>query len=141
MQKDMSETAPATDGRIRLVVVGAHLSGMPLNHELAGLGAVLLRADTTAPVYRLFALAEGKPGLLRVAAGGAAIAVELWTLDAAGFGRFVNAIPAPLSIGKVQLSDSSSESGFLVEHAAIAGARDITSFGGWREFRRTLQIA
>ncbi|WP_342593632.1 allophanate hydrolase-related protein [Ancylobacter gelatini] len=141
MQNDMSKTAPATDGPIRLVVVGAHLSGMPLNHELASLGAELVRADTTAPVYRLFALPEGKPGLLRVTAGGAAISVELWTLSAAAFGRFVNAIPAPLSIGKVQLSDGSAESGFLVEHAAIVTARDITSFGGWREFRQTLQIA
>jgi allophanate hydrolase len=123
---------------IALAVVGAHLSGMPLNGELKAAGARFLQATATAPDYRLFALAgtsPPKPGLLRVAAGtGAAIEVELWALSAAAFGRFVAAVPPPLSIGTLRLSDGREAKGFLVEAAATDGARDISRFGGWRAY-------
>jgi allophanate hydrolase len=129
--------APRRD-EIALAVVGAHLSGMPLNGELKALGARFLQATTTAPDYRLFALAgtsPPKPGLLRVGVGeGGAIEVELWALSAAAFGRFVAAVPPPLSIGTLRLSDRRDAKGFLAEAAATAGARDITRFGGWRAY-------
>jgi allophanate hydrolase len=127
--------APRRD-EIALAVVGAHLSGMPLNGELKALGARFLAATTTAPDYRLFALASPpKPGLLRVAAGeGGAIEIELWALSAAAFGRFVAAVPPPLSIGTLRLADGRDAKGFLAEAGATAGARDITRFGGWRAY-------
>jgi allophanate hydrolase len=128
----------AANGEIPIAVVGAHLSGMPLNGELRSLGARLLVTTTTAPDYRLYALAgtaPAKPGMLRVADGaGAAIELEIWALPAEAFGRFVAAVPAPLSIGTIKLGDGRTVKGFLVEPAAVAGARDITSFGGWRTF-------
>jgi allophanate hydrolase len=110
---------------------------MPLNGELKALGARFLAATTTAPDYRLFALAgtsPPKPGLLRVAAAGAAIEVELWALSAAAFGRFVAAVPPPLSIGTLRLADGREAKGFLVEAAATDAARDISRFGGWRAY-------
>ena len=129
--------APAT-GEIPLAVVGAHLGGMPLNGELKSLGARLLESALTAADYRLYALAgtrPAKPGLLRVAPdAGAAIEVEIWALPAEPYGRFVAAVPAPLSIGTIRLADGRTMKGFLVEAAAVAGARDISSFGGWRAF-------
>jgi allophanate hydrolase len=129
---------------IALAVVGAHLSGMPLNGELKALGARFLQATTTTPDYRLFALAgttPAKPGLLRVAAGaGAAIEVELWALSAAAFGRFVNAIPPPLSIGTLRLADGREAKGFLVEAAVTEGARDISRFGGWRAYVAAAEV-
>ena len=129
--------APAT-GEIPLAVVGAHLGGMPLNGELKSLGARLLESALTAADYRLYALAgtrPAKPGLLRVAPdAGAAIEVEIWALPAEPYGRFVAAVPAPLSIGTIRLADGRTVQGFLVESAAVAGARDISSFGGWRAF-------
>jgi len=125
-------------GEIAIAVVGAHLSGMPLNGELTSLGGRFLEKTATAPDYRLFALAgttPPKPGLLRVAAGqGAAIEIEIWALPTAGFGRFVAAIPGPLSIGTLALADGRSVKGFLVEAEAVAGAQDISGFGGWRAF-------
>ena len=125
-------------GEVAVAVVGAHLSGLPLNDELRSLGARLLETAMTAPDYRLYTLADTrppKPGMLRVAAGeGAALALEVWALRADAFGRFVAAVPPPLSIGTVRLADGRTVKGFLVEPAAIAGARDITSFGGWRNF-------
>jgi len=123
---------------IALAVVGAHLSGMPLNAELKALGARFLEASATAPDYRLFALAGAnppKPGLLRVAAGeGASIELELWALSAAAFGRFVAAVPPPLAIGTLRLKDGRAVKGFLVEAAATDGARDLSRFGGWRAY-------
>ncbi len=129
------ETMPQ-DG-IEIVVIGAHLSGMPLNRDLVALGGTFRRAIDTAPDYRLYALPGGppaRPGLVRVAEGGAAIAAEAWSLPPAGFGRFVDTIPAPLGIGRVRLADGTAPAGFLCEPAGLTGARDITHFGGWRRF-------
>jgi allophanate hydrolase len=127
-----------TNGEVAIVVVGAHLSGLPLNGELRALGGRLLEAAKTAPDYRLYALdgtTPPKPGLLRVDSGkGASIEIEIWALTLESFGRFVDAIPAPLSIGTIKLSDGLGVKGFLLEAAATAGARDISSFGGWRKF-------
>ncbi|MEA2904254.1 MAG: allophanate hydrolase [Alphaproteobacteria bacterium] len=138
-QPPLAELPPANHaGEIPIAVVGAHLSGLPLNGELRILGGRLLETTTTAADYRLFALAgtnPPKPGLLRVADGeGAGVQVEVWTLPTAGFGRFVAAVPAPLSIGTIRLAGGRTVKGFLVEAQAVAGARDISSFGGWRAF-------
>jgi allophanate hydrolase len=123
---------------VPLAVVGAHLSGMPLNGELRAHQARFVAATATAPDYRLYALpgtTPPKPGLLRVAAGhGSAIAVEVWAMPPGPFGRFTAAVPPPLSIGSVRLADGRMVKGFLVEAEAVNGARDISGFGGWREF-------
>ncbi len=125
-------------GEIALAVVGAHLSGMPLNGELRSAGARLLATTKTAPHYRLFALAgtkPAKPGLIRVKNGaGASVEVEVWALTDVAFGRFVATVPPPLSIGTLELADGHGVKGFLVEGEAVEGARDITSYGGWRAF-------
>jgi allophanate hydrolase len=125
-------------GEVALAVVGAHLSGMPLNNELRARHARLLDVTRTAPDYRLFALpntAPPKPGLLGVAPGtGSAIEVEVWALPYEGFGRFVADVPPPLAIGTLTLADGRRVKGFLVEAEATVGARDISDLGGWRAF-------
>lgn len=127
---------------IEIVVVGAHLSGLPLNHELTARGGVLRRAAVTAPCYRLYALAGGpprRPGLLRVAEGtGFAIAAEVWALPPEGFATFVAAIPPPLCIGTLRLADGTAPKGFLVEPEGLQGAEEISRFGGWRAFLAAL---
>lgn len=128
--------ASAPPGTIELAVVGAHLSGMALNHELASRGASFVRAVPTEAAYRLFALPGGppeRPGLVRVDAG-AAIDTEVWALTAAAFGDFVAKIPPPLSIGTLRLADGTAVKGFLCETIATDGARDISAFGGWRGY-------
>jgi allophanate hydrolase len=126
------------DGEIPIAVVGAHLSGMPLNGELREAGGRFVEQGTTAAHYRLYALAgtkPPKPGLLRVRNGaGVAIEVEIWALSESAFGRFVAAVPQPLSIGTLELDGGRRVKGFLVEAEAVADARDISSFGGWRAF-------
>lgn len=121
---------------IEVLVVGAHLRGQPLNHQLVASGGSFVRAVRTAPDYRLFALdtVPPKPGLARVAEGGAAIEGEVWRLPAAGFGGFVAALPQPMGIARTHLDDGSSVAGFLCEMIALDGAADITEFGGWRAY-------
>ena len=136
MQSSVRQAGTSSD-EITIAVVGAHLSGMALNSELRVLGGRMLEATTTAPDYKLYALhtVPPKPGMLRVDAGaGSSIKLELWALSAAAFGKFVAAIPPPLGIGMVRLADGRGVKGFIVEPAAISGARDISSFGGWRAF-------
>ena len=130
--------ARAAPGRIELAVVGAHLSGLPLNRELIALGGVFVREVETTSDYRLFALPNTtppKPGLLRVAGGeGASIKAEVWSLDPSGFGQFVSAIPSPLGIGTLTFTDGTNCKGFLAEAEALKGAKDVSTFGGWRAF-------
>ena len=132
------ENAVAAGDEIELVVVGAHLSGMPLNGELVRAGGRYLRSVNTTPDYRLSVLPDQqvqKPGLERVRRGeGASIEVEVWSLPERQFAQFVAAIPAPLGIGTILLADGTAPKGFLVESVAVDSAEDISSFGGWRSY-------
>ena len=125
-----------------VAVVGAHLSGMPLNSQLTERGAKLLEATHTAPHYKLYALpgtVPPKPGLLRTAEGeGAAIAIEIWEMPLTHYGSFVALIPAPLGIGTLSLDDGRQVQGFLCEPLALEGAQDITHLGGWRAYMQSL---
>ncbi|KPQ27552.1 MAG: allophanate hydrolase [Marinobacter excellens HL-55] len=122
---------------VQVAVVGAHLSGMPLNTQLTERRARLLEQTTTTPNYRLFALPNTtppKPGLQRVEDDGKPIVLEVWEMAASEFGSFVDLIPAPLGIGNVELADGRWVNGFICEGYGFNGARDVTEFGGWRAF-------
>ncbi|MEW6165030.1 MAG: allophanate hydrolase [Pseudomonadota bacterium] len=130
---EMLEGLPS--GQVRVAVVGAHLSGLPLNFQLTERGARLVAVTQTAPKYRFYALPDGKrPGLIQVERDGAAIACEVWEMPAEKFGSFVAGIPAPLGIGKLELTDGTVVNGFICEGLGVADARDITSYGGWRNW-------
>ncbi len=128
---------------VKIAVVGAHLSGMPLNGQLVERGATLWAATETAPHYQFFALAgtvPPKPGLVRVpSCTGARIAVEVWDMPLEHYGSFVAMIPAPLGIGTLELADGGSVQGFLCEALATQGAQDISHHGGWRAYMASLQ--
>lgn len=135
---EASRVAPPETDEIPLVVVGAHLSGLPLNHQLVDLGARKLHATRTSREYKLYALPgtrPAKPGLVHEPGfDGPGLDVEVWSLSPDAFGRFAAAIPAPLGIGKIALEGGSCVSGFLCEAHAVAGAEDITRYGGWRAY-------
>lgn len=137
------ETKPATPATtVRLAVVGAHLTGMPLNHQLTSRDAVFVERCRTASSYQLYALANTtppKPGLVKAMTAGAPIEVELWDVPVDRFGSFVAEIPAPLGIGSLELEDGRVVKGFICEPIGIQGARDITSFGGWRAYLASLK--
>ena len=123
-----------------LVVVGAHLSGAPLNHELTGCGALLAGPVRTAPCYRLYALRTdpAKPGLVRVLSDGRHIEGEKWLLPPHALGFFLAALPAPMALGRIALEDGTSCTGFLCEPYVLAEAVDITHHGGWRAYLSAL---
>jgi allophanate hydrolase len=128
----------ADDGCLLLAVVGAHLSGQPLNPQLTERRATLVRAARTAPSYRLYALAgtqPAKPGLVRRdEGGGASIGVEVWAVPLEEFGSFIAGVRSPLAIGQIDLDDGTRVHGFLCEAWAVEGATDISAFGGWRAY-------
>ncbi len=130
----IGEPPPGQTGSgVEVVVVGAHLEGQPRNRRLAALGAALVEQTTTASTYRLWALPDGeRPALERVSNGGVAIDVEVWALEQRALGSLVAALGPPLAIGTVELVDGRALRGFVVEAGGLAGATDITAYGGWR---------
>ena len=126
-------------GCVEVAVVGAHLSGEPLNYQLIEHGARLIKTCRTATDYRLYALTStvpAKPGLVRDPSfRGSGIELEIWAMPEDRFGHFVAAIPAPLGIGSIRLDDGDEVKGFVCEPHALSGATEITHFGGWRAYR------
>jgi allophanate hydrolase len=127
---------------VRVAVVGAHLSGMPLNWQLSERGAWREQIVQSAASYRLYALPETqppKPGMLRVAAGeGSAITMEVWRMPVENFGSFVALIAAPLGIGSIELENGTFVQGFVCEQWAVADALDVSRFGGWKAYVASL---
>ena len=133
---------PAVRQTIAIAVVGAHLSGMPLNGQLLERGARLAQTISTAPRYRLHALpgtVPPKPGLVRAAGPGHAIEVEVWEMPAAHVGSFLALVRAPLCLGSIELADGRWVHGFLCEAHAVADAPDVSAFGGWRRYLQSNQ--
>jgi allophanate hydrolase len=127
----------AVPDRINIVACGAHMEGLPLNHQLTERGATLVRRMHTAPGYRLYALggsSAGRPGMVRDASTDAAIEVEVWTMPIARLGSFMKLIPAPLGLGTIELADGSRECGFICEQYGLEGASEVTHLGGWRRY-------
>ncbi|NHB59009.1 allophanate hydrolase [Acinetobacter sp. 194] len=127
---------------IKLAVVGAHLTGMPLNFQLITRSGTLIKKTKTAPKYKLFALKNTtppKPGLQCVTQLGKSIDVEVWDIPLAKFGEIVAEVPAPLGIGNVQLEDGTWVKGFICEAYALQDATDISHFGGWRDYIASIQ--
>ncbi len=135
-------TSPVPPGCTLVAVVGAHLSGMPLNGQLTERGAKLMRTTRTAMHYKFYALPgtkPPKPGLVRGGSGvGTGIEVEVWAMPTEHYGSFVALVPSPLSIGTLTLADGSTVQGFLCEPFAVESGQEITHLGGWRNYMATL---
>ncbi|KAJ5485671.1 hypothetical protein N7539_005659 [Penicillium diatomitis] len=135
-------TAPASAENMLLAVVGAHLSGFPLNRDLLSRGATLDLVTTTAKCYKLYALptqgAVPKPGLQRVAEGGNSIEVEVWRMPLSLMGSFLSTVAPPLGIGSIEMIDGRWVHGFICEPIGFKNAVDITAFKGWRPYIQSL---
>ncbi|MCL6230434.1 allophanate hydrolase [Acinetobacter amyesii] len=133
-------SAPSAQ-HFRVAVVGAHLTGMPLNFQLTSRQAVHVETTTTSADYALYALpgtVPPKPGLARQESG-QKIIVELWDIPKARFGEFVAEIPTPLGMGNIELADGRWVKGFICEPYGLNGAKNISEFGGWRAYIQSLQ--
>jgi len=123
-----------------MVVVGAHLSGMPLNYQLSDISATLHSSTKTASTYRLYDVSKTstevpRPGLIKVTEEpGDSIEVEVWNVPVEHYAKFLENVKPPLAIGNVELEDGSVVKGFVCEGYGIKGAKDITSHGSWRKY-------
>jgi gamma-glutamylcyclotransferase (GGCT)/AIG2-like uncharacterized protein YtfP len=119
---------------LRLAVNGTLMRGLELNQTLVAVGATFVRETTTAPAYRLWSIGDRHPAMIRVAAGGSAVAVEVWAVPPEGLAEILLREPPGLSIGKVRLEDGEEVLGVLGEPILVEGQREITSYGGWRAY-------
>lgn len=141
MLPDLERDTSDDNAYTQIVVCGAHMQGLPLNHQLTDRGATLVEQCQSSAHYKLVALPGGppkRPGMLRVNENGNAIAVEAWRISVDQLGSFLQGIPPPLGLGKVELYDGRWETGFICEGFAEQGAEDISHLGGWRAYMKTL---
>jgi len=112
---------------IPLAVFGAHLRGQPLTWQLTGRGARWSHSISTAPSYRLVQLATSppKPGLLRDSLAGKTIRGEIWNVPAAALGDFLAELPAPMTLGSVELSTGEWVPGFVCDLEAAQAGRPL----------------
>jgi allophanate hydrolase len=127
---------PLQDSFMSIAVCGAHMEGLPLNHQLLDRGGRFVRKAKTAARYRLFALPgePARPGLVRDSSGGGSIELEIWTLRSHEVASFIEGIPAPLGLGKIELEGGATVTGFMCESYGTDGAVEITPLGGWRPY-------
>jgi gamma-glutamylcyclotransferase (GGCT)/AIG2-like uncharacterized protein YtfP len=123
--------------RVELAVNGTLMRGLELNPNLLNAGAMFIEETATEPAYRLWSIDDRHPAMIRVAEGGAAIAVEVWSIPAEGLASILLAEPAGLSIGKVKLAGGREVLGVLGEPILCEGKPEITSHGGWRAYVAT----
>jgi len=126
----------ASTEAVLLAVNGTLMRGLELNPNLLAASATFVRETKTAPVYRLWSIADRHPAMMRVATGGVAVTVEVWAVPPAGLASILLKEPPGLSIGKATLADGEEVLGVLGEPILCEGHREITSFGGWREYLR-----
>jgi len=119
---------------VLLAVNGTLMRGLELNGNLLAVGASFVREARTAPAYRLWSIDDRHPAMIRVAAGGASIALEVWAVPAAGLATILLQEPPGLCIGKVRLADGQETLGVLGEPALCEGTCEITEHGGWRAY-------
>ncbi len=123
-------------------VCGAHMQGLPLNHQLTTRGAYFVKRARTTADYRLYALSGGppyRPGLVRVEREGQQIDLEVWAMPESQWGTFMANIPSPLCLGQIQLEGGEAVTGFLCERYVTVSAKDISCFGGWRSYLASAQ--
>jgi hypothetical protein len=122
---------------IQIAVCGAHMSGLPLNHQLTELNASFVKATKTAKGYRLYDIPgkiPARPGMVREQSSESTLELEVWSMPLENFGAFMVQIASPLCIGSVLLEDESVVYGFLCESDYLIGAKEITQYGGWRGY-------
>lgn len=123
---------------VNLAVNGTLMRGLELNRNLQAIAAVFVREATTAAVYKLWSIDDRYPAMVRVATGGSAIALEIWSIPVTGLSQILQQEPPGLCIGKVLLADGEEVLGVLAEAVVCAGKREITQWGGWRAYMAEL---
>jgi allophanate hydrolase len=135
VEQPQSKPATAT-----LALVGAHMSGLPLNHLVAARGGRLVRRARTDSGYRMMRVPGAgvpRPGLVSGEGPADGFGVELWELPLQTLGSLAAELSPPLRFGQLRLADGTSVLGYLGDDVALSSAEDISGFGGWRSYRES----
>lgn len=126
---------------VLLAVNGTLMRGLELEQNMIQAGARFLKEARTVPQYRLWSIADTHPAMVRVSEGeqGISVALEVWEVPAAGVASILMGEPAGLSIGKVCLQSGETVLGVIGEPALVKGQKDISAYGGWREYLNAVQ--
>ena len=131
------QTRPAA---ATLALVGAHMSGLPLNHLVSARGGRLVRRARTDSGYRMMRVPGAgvpRPGLVSGQGPADGFGVELWELPLQTLGALAAELSPPLRFGQLRLSDGTSVLGYLGDDAGLSSAEDISEYGGWRAYRES----
>jgi hypothetical protein len=120
-----------------LAVNGTLMRGLELNDNLQQVGAVFGSEIETAPIYRLWSIGDRHPAMIRVSTGGRSIELEIWSVPLAGLAKILQQEPAGLCVGKIKLADNREVLGVLGEPFLCEGQKEITEFGGWRNYMKS----
>ena len=127
---------------VLLAVNGTLMRGLKLNPNMVAARATFVREAKTEAAYRLWTINDEHPAMIRVTDGtGVKVALEIWSVPAAGLAGILLSEPPGLSIGKVRLEDGTIVLGVLGETALVEGQREITKYGGWRTYIAAERIA
>ena len=127
---------------VLLAVNGTLMRGLKLNPNMVAARATFVREAKTEAAYRLWTINDEHPAMVRVTDGtGVKVALEIWSVPAAGLAGILLSEPPGLSIGKVRLEDGTIVLGVLGETALVEGQREITKYGGWRTYIAAERIA
>ena len=119
---------------IEFAVNGTLMRGLELNGNLQKVGAIFVRDDLTAPIYRLWSIRDRHPAMLRVSQDGQAIALEIWSITLDALGEILLSEPAGLCVGKIILANGQEVLGVLGEPFLCEGQKEISTYGGWRAY-------
>lgn len=120
--------------KITLAVNGTLMRGFSLNKNLLNLNAGFVSESKTSPEYRIWSIQDEYPAMLRDEKEGKKIEVELWKLSPAALVSILFQEPPGLCLGKVELENGDMVLGVLGEPYIILGQKEITEFGGWRQY-------
>ena len=127
---------------VRLAVNGTLMRGLELEGNLLEVGARFLCEARTENCYRLWSIRDVHPAMIRVSPGtepSTQVDVEVWEVPAAGLASVLLKEPEGLTVGKVTLEDGQTVLGVVGEPALVQGMREITAYGGWRSYLKSLR--
>ncbi|MCW6035356.1 gamma-glutamylcyclotransferase [Spirulina subsalsa FACHB-351] len=124
---------------VAFAVNGTLMRGLELNQNLLEIGATFSQEIHTEPCYKLWSMGDEYPAMQRVKTGGQKIALELWNVPPSGLVTILQQEPPGLCIGKVYLETGEQVLGVLGEGICCDDGQEITQYGGWRNYIKTLK--
>ena len=117
-----------------LAVNGTLMRGLELENNLKEVRAFFIKETKTEKAYRLYSINDKYPAMIRADNGGNTVDVELYAISEEGVKQVLAKEPPGLTIKEVTLIDGVSVLGVVGEDDIIKGQREITSYGGWRNY-------